>query len=142
MRKKIVPEKLVKDFVDTWNKMTVDDGDWASSLERSEINFGWCYQLAILLRKYHGPKAQLWFNHYHCWIEIDGVHYDTDHPEGTTLDTMAVDEPPVMRRASITATADAWCEGGSGEVNLDVIEAILKKNGFRKRNNRRNKKAA
>ena len=135
MKRKIVTVELVDDFLKTWN----ETAEWP--INRGDINYGMCYQMAVLLRKLHGSKAILWYDAEHCWVEVNGKHYDTDFPDGTTLDTMSKDDLCPRRSRTIKHVCEHWATGGSGPVRHDVIEAILEKQGFKRRNNR-NRKAA
>src|SRR5271154_6717720 len=70
----IVPDGLTSAFRTLWEKKT---GRYVH-----DINSGWCYQFALILKLIHGDKAKIYYNYVHAWIEIDGILYDADYPLG------------------------------------------------------------
>lgn len=136
MAKVIVPKALPELFVSTWNDMN-DPGDRIRDLSR--INFGWCYQFALVLKRLH-VKARLWSSCEHVWIQVGAKFYDSDFPKGTTnLDELLNDIPCncgshegegrhcLQEGLSEKAVVNLWEDGGSGPVNYGVIERTVLK---------------
>ena len=46
-----------------------------------DINNGDCYHWALLVKQLF-PEVTLCSNYNHAWIEFEGMHYDSEHPNG------------------------------------------------------------
>ena len=119
--KEVVPDLLVSLFVKVWNE---HNSTWLVA-SRPMINFGWCYQFAMLMRKLHGPTAKLYCSSGHAWVKIGNKHYDTDHPEGqdsaiiTPYDTMLHED---MDEEAFTKL---WSRSDSGGIQFNVIDQVI-----------------
>lgn len=130
MGRVIVPKILPTLFVSTWRDMCEDE---APTLQR--INYGWCYQFALVLYRLHGGRARLWSNCEHVWIQVGTKHYDSDFPNGTTdLDELLGGIPCncgqdrsdcLQGGLSEKAVVNLWEDGGSGPVRYSVIERTV-----------------
>lgn len=112
----IVPNGLAELFIDVWHRRT--------GVKPWSINRGWCYQFALVLARLHADKGvKLHTTVGHAWIEIDGVFYDSDTPQGTTEPLCSYYEPEQL---SMQNFEEFWySRGGSGPVNWDVIEEVI-----------------
>jgi hypothetical protein len=124
----VVPDTLVRMFVRAWNR----DNDGWCRVSRDRINFGWCYQFAILLKRLHGDKATILSDQGHVWVRIGDKHYDTDHPRGTKNIFEMVTGRGEPREMTEEEVVHFWKHGGSGEVQDELISSIL--NAYLKNN--------
>lgn len=112
----LIPPGLVERFMKVWNKQyqnyhPIDTPD--------RINYGWCYQFAMVLKLIHGNKAKLHSDHGHCWVEIDGIHFDSEYPKmGTFI------HPGQSKEMSVDETVDYWKHGGSGSVDWALAKEV------------------
>jgi hypothetical protein len=110
--------------VEIWNH----HNKWWCKVTRDRINFGWCYQFAILLKKLHGDEAKLFHDQSHVWVKIGNRYYDSDHPHGVigqkTLSDLNFCE--YTEEVTEEEVAKFWRTGGSGEVDYGVIEEVIK----------------
>lgn len=126
-----VAKDLPRKFASTWRKVT------GEPLTIEQINWGWCYQFALVLRKLYGKRAQLYYNEYHAWVEIDGLKYDADRIHGVKQFKHSVYKEDVIK-ANMKKTEEYWnTSGTSGVVRWDVINEVIKlyTPGGRKRGN-------
>ena len=127
----VIPARLVSAFVKAWNRANEDiDDDYDEAtdfLEADEINGGWCYQFALLLKKVYGRKCTLYMDSDHVWVKMSGRFYDSDHRGGVvSVYQLGVDDYR-YQHATPQQVIDEWgCRGNSGPVRWDVIEMAYK----------------
>lgn len=118
-----VPDELIQMFILAWNHHN------ERKVTRWNLNFGWCYHFALLLKRFHGDTAQLQCDWHHAWVEIDGKLYDSDRPRGVCARselTCSRRDPDRLRLGISEEEFIAfWETGGSGPVQLRVIEQAL-----------------
>lgn len=51
-------------------------------IDPSEINSGWCYQFAFMLKNVYGKKVTIIDSCGHVFVEIGNRYYDSQHPFG------------------------------------------------------------
>ena len=126
-RKKVfveIPKELVQAFVTAWNKL--NHNRYNEGLQAHEINRGWCYQFALVMKKVYKNRCTIYTNRCHAWVKMNGLFYDSDHREGTDdrweIDN-SHDEP---RHVTMGECEEYWNKNGSsGEVRWDVIEHAI-----------------
>ena len=121
-----VSPKLVQLFVDEWNNSV---GGGPFEVWKGGINCGWCYQFAFLLRKLYGKKAQLCYDDRHAWVKIGRKYYDSSTLDGVDdIDGLAYRRiGPVRFDVSEERFVKEWVDGGSGDVQVNTIDKIVKK---------------
>jgi sugar phosphate isomerase/epimerase len=122
---KYVPSELVTLFVTQWNK----DNDGWRQVNRERINFGWCYQFAMLMKKLHGEGVKLCYDTGHAWVKIEDKYYDSDTPEGSCNFKDLSGPPHGMGLREDVAPEEFehfWRNGGSGTVDHNVIDSVIK----------------
>jgi|ERR1700687_492648 len=113
---KVIPSGLIKHFEKTWEKRTGENVH--------DINYGWCYQFALILHRIHGNKVKLCTTYGHAWVEYDGKHYDSDFPRGTKTMPIPESELP-FSYVTPEQLAERWdTYGFSGEVRWDIINEV------------------
>lgn len=110
----IVPEGLADLFKEVWQKHT--------GLKVWGINHGWCYHFALVLKRIHGDRVKLHTTAGHAWIEVDGMFYDSNTPQGSS--------EPLCHYERQELPEDQFEEfwrtrGGSGPVRWDVINEVV-----------------
>ena len=116
MRKKLViPESLVTLFVLHWN------GNSHNTVTRHNINRGWCYQFALVIKSiYGGDLITSKDDSDHCWVRINGIDYDSDNLTGSDL---TQDDEEYL---SLDETIEYWSSvGRSGEVDENILSLVL-----------------
>lgn len=125
-----VTDELVNIFIETWNAHNKEDM-FRGKARRERLNYGWCYQFAYLMRKLHGDIAELHFDYGHAWVKIGDKFYDSDQPQG-------VDDPhkfmcgprfpdSINNNVSEQEFLDFWKTGGTGPVQIDLIDKVILK---------------
>jgi hypothetical protein len=130
MAKVKIPKYVVDTFVESWNETH------SYHIERSDINRGWCYQFAVIVYEIYKNKhdCELVFTFGHCWIKMNGRHYDAINIEG-------VDDPGdlcclsryswggiVHTHKSVQELDDHWSAmGNSGAVDWKTVRLTLNK---------------
>lgn len=122
---KYVPSDLVALFVRTWNR---DNAGWRH-VDKERINYGWCYQFAVLMKKLHGDKVKLCHDTGHAWVKIDGKYYDSDTPNGS-YNFKDLSGPPhgneLKEDVSVEDLEYFWRNGGSGPVDHRIVDDVVK----------------
>lgn len=111
-------------FAQSWNETIGDDlPPWA-------INRGWCYQFAMvlyMLAHAMGKRPVFVQTHNHAWVEIDGVHYDSENLKGAAHAL----SPWGPKRVQLRDALEFWANNGrSGRVRFDVVKKTLTKAGI------------
>jgi hypothetical protein len=120
---------IVDCFVEAWNILEPENDVWASIL-----NEGWCYQFALVFQAVYGGTI-VSDSPCHCWVIIDGLHYDSENLNGVEEGLWSYDY--WYETNTIKDLRREWDGvGNSGPVREDVVELALKKYA------RRNKKVA
>jgi hypothetical protein len=118
-----VSDSLIDLFVKTWVKHNPN-----SSLEHETINEGWCYQFAPIIKEIFGEEAKIISNSFHAWVRIGRKHYDSDHPNGVSLQEIgwSIREKPFVV-GSTDELRQFWLKwhGLSGELRKDIIEEVV-----------------
>jgi hypothetical protein len=126
MSRQYVTDELVNLFVGTWNSSNSTDP--YLYVRRETINWGWCYQFAILMRRLHGKKAKLCYDQGHAWVKIGKKYYDSDRQDGVTrasqLGGARADHVDVSERELIKFWEGPG-GGRSGKVRHDIIDEVV-----------------
>lgn len=123
-RKFTIDPRLVDIFVKTWNKYHPEEEVYPHS-----INWGWCYQFALLVHKVYGKeKVKLCsdLDGGHCWVKVGRLYYDSAHLEGAkyclNMDGL------FSKNLSEEDICEIWHErGNSGPVDYKVLEYAFKR---------------
>ena len=119
-----IPQELVTCFVKAWNKSDETD----DLLQEWQINRGWCYQFALLIKEVYGSKCHLYMDQGHAWVKIGRkYYYDCVHLNGTTdmgdIRSWGGDPSEVSTKDLVTH----WeVDGYSGDVQWGVIQEAAK----------------
>ena len=122
-----IPEDLVKTFVFVWNSHTSSAIDYRHRREVAQdwINYGWCYQFALVLKKVYGKECEVWSDTTggHCWVKIGDLFYDSASRQGLPYPiTFWGGIEQVERNISLARVAELWNHAGrSGPIHLKVI---------------------
>lgn len=132
MSKPLFTKDLPELFKEVWAEKT-GEAVW-------DINCGWCYQFALILGRLVGRKTKYISNNQHCWIEVDGVFYDSEHPNGTTDATKMDWNGPWEKPLTAKQVREYWgYYGRSGPIRESVIRKVVA--AYRK-NQKQNRKVA
>lgn len=117
-----IPESLVNTFLDVWND---ENGE---SVERWEINSGWCYQFAVVVRFALGSDVHLYsdMDGGHCWVKIGDYFYDSDHLKGVKRPlSMSYSGDDWKGPVSIRTVQRVWHDANSGPVQMRTIRRVV-----------------
>jgi hypothetical protein len=76
----------------------------------------------------HGERVQLWRDHGHAWVKIGDKFYDSNFPLGVKnyLDLRITSTQDLKQNLTEEEFIMSWRVGGSGPVQLDVIENTVR----------------
>lgn len=113
----MISNELVDLFLEVWKEK---EGHAPS---KRKINYGWCYQFALVLYRVYG--GELWSaEDDHAWIKVDGKHYDSEHLTGVVdPKKLSYCKPRIIGEKEFI---EFWNDGGgSGKVRLEIIEEVV-----------------
>jgi hypothetical protein len=117
MSKVRIDKELIYLFLETWNEYTGDN------LTYDRINYGWCYQLALVIHGIYGGEL-VTPGYSHAWVNIDGLDYDSENLRGGNI-AKYYDEDDVMPYTRSHFIKVWSTRGNSGDVRLDVVKATI-----------------
>lgn len=110
----VINPRLISLFVEIWNRNNPERWLWAS-----EINWGWCYQFALVVHGVYG--GELVSSSGHAWVSINGIDYDCNFLDGDRIYSFGY--PEVQDRATFVSY---WSVGGgSGPVDERTINEVI-----------------
>lgn len=114
----MIDSRLVDLFVETWNEMD------SKVLTEDNINWGWCYQFALVMLYIYGGEIQ--YNASHAWLLKDGIMYDSENLEGGYPESY--DWYELEPNFCLEEFKDFWANSGiSGPVREDIVLATVTK---------------
>ena len=118
-----IPKSLVDTFCRVWYENNED------YIDKDDINCGWCYQFAVLVKRALNVKVELYtdLDGGHCWVKIGNYFYDSDHLNGVAghLSMSSYGDNwkgPVSERT----IQRIWYGANSGPVQLRTINKVIK----------------
>lgn len=124
----VIDGRLIQLFVENWNYRT----SGYEHITINDINYGWCYQVAILLQKIYGGRL-ITPGSRHAWVRIKGVEYDSEHMSGGNISKTyrRWSERQVQKNGLIAPMRredfiNLWSDiGNSGMVRMDIIDSTI-----------------
>jgi hypothetical protein len=121
---KHVPSKLISLFIKMWNE---DNAGWMT-VSKDTINDGWCYQVAVLLKRFNSDnEVKLCSDHGHAWVKIGDKYYDSATPNGTkSIKKLACDRWGDLRiDIPEEELIDQWKHSNTGVVQTHLIDKVI-----------------
>lgn len=124
-----IDARIIDIFITTWSDMDGKMPEWMSwqtsgGFRRSDINCGWCYQIAVVFKRIYGGEY-VTPGYRHAWIRINGLDYDSDNLSGVPDLGVKWSPGEVVNEEEL---CDIWGErGNTGEVRMDIVEEVVRR---------------
>jgi len=127
MKRVTIPKSIVDVFIRVWNEENYSNP--RDHLTEDYLNCGWCYQLAVVIKKIYGNKAKFYtdYDGGHCWVKIGDYHYDSNNLRGSKESlSMSYSDNTSDGAVPLRTIIKTWRGANSGPVQLKTIDKVVK----------------